>query len=67
MERKIGEVFTTKKRKYQVVKSEIYGHRCSEQCSLHLQKCWDMEKQTGPCSSETRKDKNDVIFKDVTK
>lgn len=66
MERKIGEIFTMKKRKYQVVKSSLAGGRCSVQCSLHGLACWDMERQTGTCSMETRKDKNDAVFKEVT-
>lgn len=66
MERKIGEVFTCKKIKFQVVKSELIGRRCKNECSLHGFACWDVERVTGACSSETRKDGNDVIFKQIT-
>lgn len=67
MERKVGEIFEIKNRKYKVVKDEMQGRRCAINCSLHDLPCWDMEKQTGPCSKENRKDYNDVIFKKVTK
>lgn len=65
MERKIDSEFTCRKKLYKVVKSLLGGGGCSVQCSLHELACWDMERQTGTCSKETRKDKNDIIFKEV--
>lgn len=60
MERKIGEVFTYNGKTYQVVKSDT----CME-CVFKERVCSIFKSRIGPCTTGTRSDKTDVVFKEV--
>lgn len=60
MERKIGEVFTYNGKTYQVVKSDT----CME-CVFKERVCSIFKSRIGPCTTGTRSDKTDVVFKEI--
>lgn len=61
MERKIGEVFTYKGKTYQVVK----GNTCKD-CALYSVPCHSLRTLVaGSCTPRRRKDKLNVIFKEI--
>lgn len=61
MERKIGDIFTYKGRTYQVVK----GSTCKD-CALYNAPCHSLRTLvTGSCTPGSRKDKLNVIFKEI--
>lgn len=60
MERKIGEVFTYNGKTYQVVKSDT----CME-CVFRENECSILRSRIGLCTTGTRSDKTDVVFKEI--
>lgn len=60
MERKVGEVFTYNGKTYQVVKSDT----CME-CVFKERVCSILKLRIGPCTTGTRSDKTDVVFKEI--
>lgn len=60
MERKIGEVFTYNGKTYQVVKSDT----CME-CVFRENECSIFRSRIGLCTTGTRFDKTDVVFKEI--
>ena len=60
MERKIGEVFTYNGKTYQVVKSNM----CMD-CAFKENECSILRSRIGLCTTSTRSDKTDVVFKEI--
>ena len=60
MERKIGEVFTYNGKTYQVVKSDM----CMD-CAFRENECSIIRSRIGLCTTSTRSDKTDVVFKEI--
>lgn len=60
MERKIGEVFTYNGKTYQVVKSDT----CMD-CVFREYECSILKPRIGLCTTCTRSDKTDVVFKEI--
>ena len=60
MERKIGEIFTYNNKLYQVVKSDM----CMD-CAFRENECSIIRSRIGLCTTSTRSDKTDVVFKEV--
>ena len=60
MERKVGEIFIYNGKTYQVVKSDT----CME-CVFKERVCSIFKSRIGPCTTGTRSDKTDVVFKEV--
>ena len=60
MERKIGEIFTYNGKTYQVVKSDI----CMD-CAFRENECSIIRSRIGLCTTSTRSDKTDVVFKEI--
>ena len=60
MERKIGEIFTYKGKTYQVVKSDM----CMD-CAFRENECSIIRSRIGLCTTSTRSDKTDVVFKEI--
>ena len=60
MERKIGEIFTYNGKTYQVVKSDM----CMD-CAFRENECSIIRSRIGLCTTSTRSDKTDVIFKEI--
>ena len=58
MESKIGEVFTYNGKTYQVVKSDM----CMD-CAFRENECSIIRSRIGLCTTSTRSDKTDVVFK----
>ncbi|MGN1125167.1 MAG: hypothetical protein ACI4SM_03175 [Candidatus Gastranaerophilaceae bacterium] len=69
MERKIGEIFRYKGKTLEVVKSpeDIENRYCTDCYFEPFISCTCVNAITGHCSSGLRKDKKDVIFKEVQK
>ena len=60
MERKIGEIFTYNGKTYQVVKSDM----CMD-CAFKENECSILRSRIGLCTTGTRSDKTDVVFKEI--
>ena len=60
MERKIGEIFTYNGKTYQVVKSNM----CMD-CAFKENECSILRSRIGLCTTGTRSDKTDVVFKEI--
>ena len=60
MERKVGEVFTYNGKTYQVVKSDM----CMD-CAFRENECSIIRSRIGLCTTSTRSDKTDVVFKEI--
>ena len=60
MERKIGEIFTYNGKTYQVVKSDM----CMD-CAFRENECSIIRSRIGLCTTSTRSDKTDVVFKEI--
>ena len=60
MERKIGEIFTYNGKTYQVVKSNM----CMD-CAFKENECSILRSRIGLCTTSTRSDKTDVVFKEI--
>ena len=60
MERKIGEIFIYKDKTYQVVKSNM----CMD-CAFKENECSILRSRIGLCTTGTRSDKTDVVFKEI--
>ena len=60
MERKIGEIFIYKDKTYQVVKSDM----CMD-CAFRENECSIIRSRIGLCTTSTRSDKTDVVFKEI--
>ena len=60
MERKIGEIFTYNGKTYQVVKSNM----CMD-CAFKENECSILRSRVGLCTTSTRFDKTDVVFKEI--
>ena len=60
MERKIGEIFTYNGKTYQVVKSDM----CMD-CAFKENECSILRSRIGLCTTSTRSDKTDVVFKEI--
>ena len=60
MERKIGEIFTYNGKTYQVVKSDM----CMD-CAFRGNECSILKSRIGLCTTSTRSDKTDVVFKEI--
>ena len=60
MERKIGEIFIYKGKTYQVVKSNM----CMD-CAFKENECSILRSRIGLCTTGTRSDKTDVVFKEI--
>ena len=60
MERKIGEIFTYNGKTYQVVKSNM----CMD-CAFKENECSILRSRIGLCTTSTRSDKIDVVFKEI--
>lgn len=60
MERKIGEIFTYNGKTYQVVKSDM----CID-CAFKENECSIIRSRIGLCTTSTRSDKTDVVFKEI--
>ena len=67
MERKIGEIFDYKGKALEVVKSpeDIEDWYCTDCYFEPFLTCSGVNAITGHCSSGLRKDKTNVIFKEV--
>ena len=60
MERKVGEIFTYNGKTYQVVKSDM----CMD-CAFRENECSIIRSRIGLCTTSTRSDKTDVVFKEI--
>ena len=60
MERKIGEIFTYNGKTYQVVESNM----CMD-CAFRENECSIIRSRIGLCTTSTRSDKTDVVFKEI--
>lgn len=60
MERKVGEIFTYNGKTYQVVKSNM----CMD-CAFRENECSILRSRIGLCTTGTRSDKTDVVFKEI--
>ena len=60
MERKVGEIFTYNGKTYQVVKSNM----CMD-CAFKENECSIIRSRIGLCTTSTRSDKTDVVFKEI--
>ena len=60
MERKLGEAFTYNGKTYQVVKSDM----CMD-CAFRENECSIIRSRIGLCTTSTRSDKTDVVFKEI--
>ena len=60
MERKVGEIFTYNGKTYQVVQSDM----CMD-CAFRENECSIIRSRIGLCTTSTRSDKTDVVFKEI--
>lgn len=65
MEREIGETFEFEGKTYKVV--ELTAKSCEPCAFFKDKKCWARSYETGNCGISTRKDKKDIIFKEIKK